>query len=487
MTNRHRSGMRFQALAVVSSLAFSTGVIGKPVAIVHGTLIDVSGFGRSEFDIDDAVVLIDGDRIIAVGAASAVRVPEDAQVIDARGAYLVPGLIEGFGALRDQGFANAFLYEGVTTVYLPSTDGSDDRRGRGFLRAAPSPRVFVGGSVTGYSVFGESINANPTPAGSPYGALTQERLTQDPLTRNEIDASVRRVALTGARGVWIDYDVWPHQVDAVVKTARMLGLATIGELGFTSYAYAIRAGVATLVHNQRYLSSLALPVDQIRYGDDPFGKGARPAIAAECTVDPASPAVASLGAQLAASQTTLMPTLAIAVTLYGLSGLPNPWGRPASKLVDPQLLHLPVNRLTNISPRNETKTAAERSASEICLRNMLALDKALHAAGAHFLAASGTSAFGVMPGGGMHLELEMMEKFVGLTPREALAAATSNYADAYGWPDVGRIEVGRYADILIIDDDPRHGIAALASTRALLFAGRVLDRQQLLTLRQPLR
>ena len=472
--------MKFRSVAAAFVSALSLSAIGQPVAIVHATLIDVTAFGRSEHDIDDAVVLIDGDRIVAVGAASAVRVPENAQVIDARGAFLIPGLIEGFGALRDQGFANAFLYEGITTVYLPISDGSDDRRGKGFLRAKPSPRVFVGGTVTGYSANGESINDNPAPAGSEDGALTQERLTQDPLTRSEIGASVHRMAMTGARGVWIDYDVWPYQVDTVVRSALSLGLATIGELGFTSYAYAIRAGVATFVHNQRYLSSLALPANQIRYGDDPFGKGARPAIREECTIDPSSPAVASLGAQLAASKSTLMPTLAIAVTVEGLSGLPNPWARPSAKLVSPALLHLPVNSATNISPRNETRTAAERKSSEDCVRNMLALDKALHTAGAHFLAGSGTSAFGVMPGGGMHLELEMLTKFVGLTPREAVAAATSNYADTYGWPDVGKIEVGRFADILIINDDPRRSVAALANIRTLLFGGKVLDRDQLL-------
>jgi pimeloyl-ACP methyl ester carboxylesterase len=47
-----------------------------------------------------------------------------------------------------------------------------------------------------------------------------------------------------------------------------------------------------------------------------------------------------------------------------------------------------------------------------------------------------------MPDSGLHLELLHR---IGLSPREALAAATSHYADVYGWPDVGRIEPGRVA------------------------------------------
>lgn len=65
------------------------------------------------------------------------------------------------------------------------------------------------------------------------------------------------------------------------------------------------------------------------------------------------------------------------------------------------------------------------------------LDGQLYAAGATFLAGSNAATYGIMPGSGFHLELTLLHRF-GLSPREALAAAT--YADVYGWRDVGRIE-----------------------------------------------
>jgi len=69
---------------------------------------------------------------------------------------------------------------------------------------------------------------------------------------------------------------------------------------------------------------------------------------------------------------------------------------------------------------------------------------------------------------------------IGLSPREALAAATSNFADFYGWKDVGRIEPGRQADLLILDADPRVSASAVDHIHAVILGGSVIDREQLL-------
>jgi hypothetical protein len=59
----------------------------------------------------------------------------------------VPGPIDGFGALRTRGFANAYLYEDVTTVYMASglPPGGGDHETRILRNAAPGPRHFLGG------------------------------------------------------------------------------------------------------------------------------------------------------------------------------------------------------------------------------------------------------------------------------------------------------------------------------------------------------
>jgi len=58
-----------------------------------------------------------------------------------------------------------------------------------------------------------------------------------------------------------------------------------------------------------------------------------------------------------------------------------------------------------------------------------------------------------MPGISTHTELELLVRS-GLTPREALAAATSNYSERFGWRELGLVEAGRRADLLILAADP---------------------------------
>ncbi len=71
----------------------------------------------------------------------------------------------------------------------------------------------------------------------------------------------------------------------------------------------------------------------------------------------------------------------------------------------------------------------------------------------HYLAASGAPVDGTMPGISLHTELEMLVR-LGLSSREALAAATNNYAIQFGWNELGLVAPGRRADILVVDADP---------------------------------
>jgi hypothetical protein len=101
----------------------------------------------------------------------------------------------------------------------------------------------------------------------------------------------------GFRGVTISYDVWSDQVDTIVAEASLCGLATIGELGFTSYPYAVHAGVGALLRNDQYLTKLApAPAKLARADSLP---GGATAVRALCTIDPASSGVKDYADQLA--------------------------------------------------------------------------------------------------------------------------------------------------------------------------------------------
>jgi len=83
------------------------------------------------------------------------------------------------------------------------------------------------------------------------------------------------------------------------------------------------------------------------------------------------------------------------------------------------------------------------------------INETIFSAFPHYLAASGADAMGTMPGISLHTELELLVR-LGLSPREALAAATNNYALQFGWNEIGQVTPGRRADILIVDGRPNH-------------------------------
>jgi Amidohydrolase family len=276
----------------------------------------------------------------------------------------------------------------------------------------------------------------------------------------------------------ISYDVWPDQVDTIVAEASRRGLATIGELEFTSYPYAVRAGVGALLHNDQYLTELAPTTAKLARADSlPAGAAA---VRALCTIDPTSSVVKDYGDQLAHSHTALMPTLSMEATA-DLLDIPSPWTAKSSALIKPTDLDIPADPVTGTSGFLLSLPADRRWHVRQCAFHKEILDGQLYAAGAKFLAGSNAATYGIMPGSGLHLELTLLHR-IGLSPREALAAATSNYADVYGWRDVGRVEPGRFADLLLLDADPRTDVSAVDHIHALVFDGAVVDRNALLAM-----
>src|SRR5262245_36839050 len=68
-------------------------------ALVGGTIVDVSNYGRSSGDVQNGVVVLRGGTIVAAGPRKSVKIPTGARRIDVSGKYIVPGLTDGFAAL----------------------------------------------------------------------------------------------------------------------------------------------------------------------------------------------------------------------------------------------------------------------------------------------------------------------------------------------------------------------------------------------------
>jgi hypothetical protein len=318
------------------------------VVLKGGTVIDVDDFGQSARDMQNAVVVVGRGKILDVGVAGKVKTPKGARILNVTGKYIVPGLIDGFGSVTNQAFANAYLYMGVTSVVYVE----DDRRGKVFLQASPSPALYKQDAYWG----ADRIEAT----GKPY-RYEDINYRDDAAIRREIDS----MAAGGARVMLIHYGVKPEQLPAVLTACRLHHIATVGELGYTSYREAIAAGVQSFVHTSRYTADL-LP-DSVRqlYSHAPFGPPAsfyysyiaRPGALA----DPKLEALASLYAE---HPVGLLPTGSLLVYSF-MPFAHNPWKEPAAAILDEKdIKHEPLDKETG-KPKNPVSPARIKAAQQM--------------------------------------------------------------------------------------------------------------------------
>jgi hypothetical protein len=435
-----------------------------PIAFVGGTVVDVSAFGSSTGDIRDSVVIVQHDRITAVGTRRATTIPRDAEVIDATGTFIVPGLHDVFATIDNQAFANAFLYMGVTA--LVANEAPSSRRDGLFLTGTPSPRVYRMATVQGYD---------------PTGLSPAPRTISELMTRGrkmdlaELTRRVDELASGGVKVLLLHYSLLPDQLRAVAAHARAIGLATIGELGATTYPEAISAGVRAFVHTSRYSLELAPPGMRAAVAAAPFGPPRIPYDEYLTRVRQDDPALARYAATLGASGVVLIPTLSL--SYLDLPGHRNPWTEPVARLLDPADLNLPADPKTGERPvpANPARDGFPPGYNE----HLQVIEARYCKAGARYLAGSGTDALGTMPGISLHTELELLVKAC-LTPRQALAAATANVGTAFAWRDVGQIRAGYNADLLVLGADPTIDIANVKRIDRVMVAGALIDRAALL-------
>ena len=290
----------------------------------------------------------------------------------------------------------------------------------------------------------------------------------------ELTTRVDALAAGGVKVLLLHYTLQPDQLPVVAAHARQIGLATIGELGATTYPEAISAGVKAFVHTSRYSLELAPPDMRASVAAAPFGPPRIPYDEYLTSLRAEDPALARYAATLGGGGVMLSPTLSL--FYLDLPGHRNPWTEPAARLLDPAGLNLPADPKSGERPASaDPKDAFPPGFGE----RVQILEARYCKAGARYLAGSATDALGTMPGISLHTELELLVKAC-LTPRQALAAATGNVGTAFAWRDVGQIRAGYNADLLVLDADPTADIANVKRIDRLMVAGKLIDRAALL-------
>ncbi|MGB0064425.1 MAG: amidohydrolase family protein, partial [Terracidiphilus sp.] len=441
-------------------------------------------WGRSARDLHDAIVVIEADKIVAVGARSEMQIPKGARVVDCTGKFLIPGLIDGYAGLNSQAQAQANLYMGVTTV-VARADAE-----RGFIDASahPAPHIYP------IDTIGITDNWSLLARQPEWVSKLHEGAHPTELTPQDTARQMADTTRLGTRVLLLTSHLTAANSQWIVARAHQMGLITYGIFGATPYRVGIEAGVDALPEMDRYVLGVVPDELQRPLIDDPDGSAAMTAYDYSEHVSPTDLRLRKYAQFLASHHTALMP----AFSLYYVN-LPehrNLWKEPIASLLDPGRMFHPSDPATGemmyplpnwtrrlpATGQHWMEEDLQKKAALAALR-FWRINQTIFADMPHYLAASGADAMGTMPGVSLHTELELLVR-MGLSPREALAAATNNYALQFGWNELGLIAPGRRADILVLDADPSANVWNARRISTVLLDGEPLDRDALLRLKR---
>lgn len=455
------------ALSACAAAPGSTPAPGAAtLAITHVTVIDATGAPPRP----DQTVLVGGGRILRIGPAGRVDVPAGARVVDGAGKWLVPGLWDMHAhAWQRAVFEPLFFAAGITGFREMGT-GIDPLYGartwvwswRDSIRsgAAPGPRMAAAGVILN--------GGDPSQAPAPFfqGVPTPEA------GRRWVDS----LAARGADFVKVYSALAPEVFHAIVRRARERGLPVAGHVPHrVGTRAAAAAGLRSIEHLYDVQVSASADEAAIRREiEEVLATTTTPGAAAQLAearltdrlIATWSPAKAdSLYRALVRAGTWVTPTLAVAAD-------PRCPGSPVPLPDSARLAGIPAFLRPFVQLRDTARADVERGCRR--LARLVAIVGEMHRAGVPILAGSDAPNPGVVPGIGLHQELELLVA-AGLTPLQALQAATVQPARFLGMADsLGTVQAGRRADLVLLGADPLADIRNTRAVRAVVMNGRLV-------------
>jgi imidazolonepropionase-like amidohydrolase len=392
-------------------------------------------------------VLIEGEHVVRVGADAAIKAPDKAEVVDAHGRFLMPGLWDNHQHFGDNDGA-LDLATGVTSArdMANDTDAFLKRVARFDDGTELGPRVFKAGIIDGTGEF-----AGPT------------KMRVD--TAEEAIKDVDWYADHGYGQIKIYSSVKPELMPIIADHAHARGLRVSGHVpAFMSARMFVDGGADEIQHlNFIELNFLFDTVKETR-NRDRFIKVAEHA--REFTPD--KPQVREFIAFLKAHHTVLDPTMDAFEGLFcGDPTAVTPGLETIAPRFPPQIRR---NMLSGaLEPPPDQKAAYAES-----FPAMLRLLKALHDAGVTIIPGTDELA-GYM----LHHELELYAR-AGIAPAEVLRMATLTSAQVIGVDGSrGVIAPGKLADMVLIDGDPTRNIADIEKVDTTIKGGKVYEAAKL--------
>ncbi len=389
-----------------------------PTAIVGGRLIN--GLGGAV--INDAIVVVAGNRILAAGPKNKVAIPEGAQIIDAQGMTILPGLIDAhLHTINNNFILSTFLRNGVTTLRDP---GHPFRFYQSLSFAETAiPRIFLTGA---------HLDGFP-------GVYTQQAV----LVKNSdhIRKTIRDYVEKGGSGIKIYFRLPLKYYEVVLKTADFYNIPVVAHMELVDADDAIRTGLKGVEHVTSFGTSLAHPDDAREFRDSVRQESS-----------------------------------------YRNEGRYKLWSKIDLKSDRvKEILELAAKENVILCPTLATfeRQAGDRGVEDYHIagfKNMVKFVGMAHKAGVKIVTGSHTSSRYADRGWAYQREMELLVE-AGLTPIETISSSTLNNAIYFRSSQrIGSIEPGKLADLIIVEGDPSVDISKMYDIQQVMLNGRWVDR-----------
>lgn len=437
----------------------------------NATIIDTSG-GRNQTDM---TVVISGDRITDIKKTGKVRPPKGAQVIEATGKFLIPGLWDMHVHWYDARYLTLFIANGVTGV----------RQMWGFPVHFQWREEITKGLLLGPR---QAIAGTPIDGPKPFypGVIS---------VGNDYEArqAVRRVKESGADFIEVDLRLPREAYFAISDESRKLGISFAG--GVTSsvrVAEASKAGQKSIEYLGDVSSGILLDCsnkeEELRKGREKAAEGfslrqSRTPSQLEALRKQQEMILKSYDAGKAAALFALFvendtwqcPTLTVQ---RGISYMDD-----KNFTDDARLKYMPKDIKEYWEPKNNpfasSNTAEDWAMRKKVFAKKLEIVGPMRRAGVRFIAGTDLANPYCFPGFSLHDELGLLVE-AGLTPMEALQAATYNPAKFLGLMDsLGTIDTGKIADLVLLESNPLEDIANTRKIAAVVDGGKYYSRSSL--------
>jgi imidazolonepropionase-like amidohydrolase len=425
----------------MSALAeISKGISGSrasTIALVGGTLID----GTGGAPVPDAAVVIHNGRIVAAGPRSKVKVPKDANVVDAHGKAILPGLWDMHAHFEQVEWGPIYLAAGVTTVrdcgnefeFITAVRDAI-AKGRGL-----GPRLLLAGIVDGTGKFTIGVERIDTPE---QARMWTARYHEAGFQQMKIYSSVKL-----------------EEVKIVADEAHRLGMTVTGHVpeGLNAYQV-IEAGQDQINHIDYIANIMKAPLPENASRFERFKAGAN--------IDLESAEAKKALAFLKEHHTVVDPTLALMEFFTATTAKPPASFEPGVNKVAPEL----AEQLTDVAPPTDRSEIGEK-----VFEKELAIVGALHKAGIPVVAGTDQT----VPGHSLHREIELYVQ-AGFTPMEAIQAATLVSARAMGLDkESGTVEKGKRGDVILVNGNPLEDIRNLRNVEYVITSGTMYHTAEL--------